>query len=242
MGPDELSDLAADPATAKAARVYDELQRRLVRANAMDFDDLLGRAWELLSRDERVLAGCQERFRADLGRRVPGHEPRPVPRVTNLLASAHRNLMVVGDDDPASIYYSWRGADIENILDFRSDYPDARVVKLEQNYRSTGHILGAANAVVSNNSRREPRRLFTTAGDGEPVRVYQAADERDEGRWVAAEIEKLHAAGTSYDDVAVALPHERPVARGRGHVPARGRPLQRPWAARASSTAPRCAT
>ena len=200
VGPDELSDLAADPATAKAARVYDELQRRLARANAMDFDDLLVRAWELLSRDERVLAGYQERFR-----RISVDEYQDTNRVqyriTNLLASAHRNLMVVGDDDQS--IYSWRGADIQNILDFRSDYPDARVVKLEQNYRSTGHILGAANAVVSNNSRREPKRLFTAAGDGEPVRVYQAADERDEGRWVAAEIEKLHAAGTSYDDVAV---------------------------------------
>ena len=122
-------------------------------------------------------------------------------KITNLLAARYRNLMVVGDDDQS--IYSWRGADIRNILAFEKDYPDAKVVKLEQNYRSTGHILEAANAVVAHNSRRKPKRLFTNSGDGELVQVYQAADERDEGRWIAAEIEKLHDQGTSYDDMAV---------------------------------------
>jgi DNA helicase-2/ATP-dependent DNA helicase PcrA len=200
VGPEELSDRASDPSTAKAARVYSELQRRLMRANAMDFDDLLVNAYALLSRNPDVLGRYQRRFQ-----QISVDEYQDTNRVqymiTNLLARASRNLMVVGDDDQS--IYSWRGADIQNILDFQKDYPDAHVVKLEQNYRSTGHILAAANAVVANNSRRTPKRLFTDAGDGERIRVYQAADERDEGRWIAGEIERLHEAGRSYDDVAL---------------------------------------
>ena len=121
--------------------------------------------------------------------------------IANLLAAKYQNLMVVGDDDQS--IYSWRGADISNILDFEKDFPAAKVVKLEQNYRSTGHILNAANAVVRHNSQRKEKRLFTAAGDGEKIQAYQASDERDEGRWIAGEIEKLHAGGTSYDDIAV---------------------------------------
>ena len=109
--------------------------------------------------------------------------------------------MVVGDDDQS--IYSWRGADIKNILAFEKDYEEAVVVKLEQNYRSTGHILAAANAVVAHNSHRKPKRLFTDEGDGEKIQVYQASDERDEGAWIGSEIEKLHDKGTSYDNIAV---------------------------------------
>ena len=112
-----------------------------------------------------------------------------------------QNLMVVGDDDQS--IYSWRGADITNILDFEKDFKNCKTVKLEQNYRSTGHILSAANAVVRHNSQRKDKRLFTAEGDGEKIQAFQASDERDEGRWIAGEIEKLHAKGTSYDDIAV---------------------------------------
>ncbi|MBQ6491530.1 MAG: UvrD-helicase domain-containing protein [Atopobiaceae bacterium] len=196
----DMSDAADNPPARKTAQVYMELQRRLARANAMDFDDLLVNAYELLSKNPRVLAGYQDRFR-----QISVDEYQDTNhvqyKITNLLAAAHRNLMVVGDDDQS--IYSWRGADIQNILDFEKDYPDAKVIRLEQNYRSTGHILEAANAVVANNSRRKPKRLFTAAGDGEPIRLYQASDERDEGRWIGSEIEKLHDAGTSYDDMAV---------------------------------------
>ena len=196
----EMSDQADNPPARKTAQVYMELQRRLARANAMDFDDLLVNTYELLSKNPRVLAGYQDRFR-----QISVDEYQDTNhvqyKITNLLAAAHRNLMVVGDDDQS--IYSWRGADIQNILDFEKDYPDAKVIRLEQNYRSTGHILEAANAVVANNSRRKPKRLFTDAGDGEPIRLYQASDERDEGRWIGSEIEKLHDAGTSYDDMAV---------------------------------------
>ncbi len=109
--------------------------------------------------------------------------------------------MVVGDDDQS--IYSWRGADIRNILEFESDYPQARSVKLEQNYRSTGTILAAANAVVSHNRNRKAKKLFTEAGEGDKISVYMAPDERDEGRWIAGEIEHLHGQWISYDETAV---------------------------------------
>ncbi|OFK23576.1 DNA helicase UvrD [Olsenella sp. HMSC062G07] len=198
--PDEFDAQATSPLQLACARVYHALQRRLERANAMDFDDLLVKAFELLSKHPDVLERYQDRFR-----HISVDEYQDTNAVqyaiTNLLASKHRNLMIVGDDDQS--IYSWRGADIKNILSFRQDYPDAVVVKLEQNYRSFGHILSAANAVVRNNSRREEKRLFTDRGDGHKVEVFQAADERDEGRWIGAEIERLHDGGCSYDDVAV---------------------------------------
>jgi DNA helicase-2/ATP-dependent DNA helicase PcrA len=200
VAPDQMSDLASTPPEAKAALVYHELQRRLLRANAMDFDDLLVNAHDLLANHPDVLARYQERF-VQISVDEYQDTNHVQYEITNMLAAARRNLMVVGDDDQS--IYSWRGADIQNILDFEKDYPDAHVVKLEQNYRSTGHILSAANAVVANNSRRKAKRLFTDAGMGEPVRAYQATDERDEGRWIASEMDKLHASGTSYDDMAV---------------------------------------
>lgn len=197
---DEMEAEANSPAYRKAARVYHELDRRLARANAMDFDDLLTMAFRLLSTHPEVLERYQERFR-----HISVDEYQDTNKaqyaITNLLAAKYRNLMVVGDDDQS--IYSWRGADIKNILAFEKDYPDARVIKLEQNYRSTGHILSAANAVVAHNARRKEKRLFTASGDGERIKVFQAADERDEGRWIGSEIEKLHDAGTSYDDIAV---------------------------------------
>ena len=197
---DEMEAHASSPQQRAAARVYRELQRRLARANAMDFDDLLVNAYELLAKHPDVLERYQERFR-----QISVDEYQDTNhvqyKITNLLAARYQNLMVVGDDDQS--IYSWRGADIRNILAFRKDYPNATVVKLEQNYRSTGHILEAANAVVANNAKRETKRLYTNSGDGERIRVFQAADERDEGRWIGSEIEKLHDAGTSYDDVAV---------------------------------------
>ena len=199
VGPDEMAG-SSNPADRAAARVYRALDSRLARANAMDFDDLLVKAFELLSRNPAVLGRYQDRFR-----QISVDEYQDTNHVqyaiTNLLAARHRNLMVVGDDDQS--IYSWRGADIQNILDFEKDYPDAHVVRLEQNYRSTGHILNAANAVVAHNARRKPKRLFTDSGDGDRIRVFQASDERDEGRWIGSEIERLHDRGTSYDDVAV---------------------------------------
>lgn len=200
IGPEEFIEKASSPQERKAGQVYLELERRLRAANAMDFDDLLVRTLELLRTRPEVLEKYQERFRY-----ISVDEYQDTNHVqyeiANLLAAKYQNLMVVGDDDQS--IYSWRGADISNILDFEEDFPKAKVVKLEQNYRSTGHILAAANAVVRNNSQRKDKRLFTDLGDGEKIQAYQASDERDEGRWIASEIEKLHVGGMSYDDMAV---------------------------------------
>ena len=200
IGPEDMLKSADSPNDKKAAQVYLELERRLRAANAMDFDDLLVRALELLRTRPEVLEKYQERFRY-----ISVDEYQDTNHVqyeiANLLAAKYQNLMVVGDDDQS--IYSWRGADITNILDFEKDFKDCKTVKLEQNYRSTGHILSAANAVVRHNSQRKDKRLFTAEGDGEKIQAFQASDERDEGRWIAGEIEKLHAKGTSYDDIAV---------------------------------------
>ena len=200
IGPEDMLKSADSPNDKKAAQVYLELERRLRAANAMDFDDLLVRALELLRTRPEVLDKYQERFRY-----ISVDEYQDTNHVqyeiANLLAAKYQNLMVVGDDDQS--IYSWRGADITNILDFEKDFKNCKTVKLEQNYRSTGHILNAANAVVRHNSQRKDKRLFTAEGDGEKIQAFQASDERDEGRWIAGEIEKLHAKGTSYDDIAV---------------------------------------
>lgn len=200
IGPEDMLKSADSPNDKKAAQVYLELERRLRAANAMDFDDLLVRALELLRTRPEVLDKYQERFRY-----ISVDEYQDTNHVqyeiANLLAAKYQNLMVVGDDDQS--IYSWRGADITNILDFEKDFKNCKTVKLEQNYRSTGHILSAANAVVRHNSQRKDKRLFTAEGDGEKIQAFQASDERDEGRWIAGEIEKLHAKGTSYDDIAV---------------------------------------
>ena len=198
--PDDFDAQANTPIDQAVARVYHIMQDRLARANAMDFDDLLVNCYELLRRHDDVLARYQERFR-----QISVDEYQDTNHVqyqiTQLLAARYGNLMVVGDDDQS--IYSWRGADIRNILAFRQDWPAARVVKLEENYRSTGHILEAANAVVRNNSRREPKHLYTSSGDGELIQVYRAADERDEGRWIGSQIERLHDEGVRYDSIAV---------------------------------------
>ena len=200
IGPEDMLKSADSPNDKKAAQVYLELERRLRAANAMDFDDLLVRALELLRTRPEVLDKYQERFRY-----ISVDEYQDTNHVqyeiANLLAAKYQNLMVVGDDDQS--IYSWRGADITNILDFEKDFKNCKTVKLEQNYRSTGHILSAANAVVRHNSQRKDKRLFTAEGDGEKIQAFQASDERDEGRWIAGEIEKLHAKGMSYDDIAV---------------------------------------
>lgn len=198
--PQEMADSAQSPMARKSADVYDELQKRLRRANAMDFDDLLVYAYMLLSGFPEVLAKYQDRF-SHISVDEYQDTNHVQYKITNLLAARFKNLMVVGDDDQS--IYSWRGADIQNILDFEKDYPDAVVVKLEENYRSTGHILAAANAVVAHNIHRKAKQLFTSRSDGDKVQLYQAADERDEGRWIASEIESLHQNNTSYDDVAV---------------------------------------
>ncbi len=183
-----------------AARVYQVLSERLARANAMDFDDLLMHGYRLLKSNPDILDAYRERFRyiSVDEYQDTNHAQYEIAR---LLAGRFRNLMVVGDDDQS--IYSWRGADIRNILEFEKDYPDAKVVKLEENYRSTSTILNAANAVIENNSKRKSKTLYTSGDAGDPIDLYLAADERDEGRWIASEIEKRITQGYSYSDIAV---------------------------------------
>ncbi len=198
--PGDFEKQASDPVGKVASRVYSRLQERLKAANAFDFDDLLLYAYLLLKNHEDVRAAYQQRFRYIM---VDEYQDTNHAQysITKLLAEGHQNIMVVGDDDQS--IYSWRGADLRNILEFEQDYPSAHTVKLEQNYRSVGNVLAAANAVIANNQHRKQKKLFTAAEDGEKISVYLAADERDEGRWIAGEIEKQRAAGLSYNQMAV---------------------------------------
>jgi DNA helicase-2/ATP-dependent DNA helicase PcrA len=170
------------------AQVYRRYQERLREANAMDFDDLLMRAVDIL----QLFPNRLEYYR-DLFRHVLVDEYQDTNRAqyqfVRLLTEEHRQVTVVGDDDQS--VYSWRGADIRNILSFESDYPDATVVKLEQNYRSTTTILDAANALVANNRGRKPKRLWSDRGIGDPVVVIECRDEHEEARAVCAELVSL---------------------------------------------------
>lgn len=195
-----FAEKTSDQVGQVAARVYTRLQERLRQLNAFDFDDLLLYTWLLLKNRPDVLAAYQNRFRYLM---VDEYQDTNHAQyvLTQLLAAAHKNIMVVGDDDQS--IYSWRGADLRNILDFEKDYPEARVVKLEENYRSMGNILAAANAVIANNLTRKPKKLFTSKPAGDKISVYSATDERDEGRWIASEIEHQHGEGMSYNQIAV---------------------------------------
>ena len=198
--PEMFEDRYKDPTAQVVGRIYKVLQERLRALNAFDFDDLLLYTYLLLKNHKEVLEVYQDRFRYLL---VDEYQDTNHAQyaLTQLLAAKHRNIMVVGDDDQS--IYSWRGADLSNILDFEKDYPEAHVVKLEENYRSTGNILAAANAVIENNLMRKRKTLFTSQGEGEKIMVFTASDERDEGRWIAAEIEHQHGNGTSYNQMAV---------------------------------------
>jgi len=184
----EYEASANNPFLKTTSKIYTRLQERLLQNNAMDFDDLLFNVVELFRQHPDVLAGYQERFQYI---HVDEYQDtnKAQYEIVRLLAKEHRNLMVVGDDDQS--IYSWRGADIRNILDFEKDYPEAHTVKLEENYRSTGHILSAANAVIEHNEMRKPKVLFTSLGDGEKIGVYLATNEHDEARYIAGQIERL---------------------------------------------------
>jgi DNA helicase II / ATP-dependent DNA helicase PcrA len=173
----------------RVSEVYREYQQRLLAASAMDFDDLLLVAVNLLQACPDVLAGYQHRFAHLL---VDEYQDtnRAQNELVLMLAREHRNVCVVGDSDQS--VYRFRGADIRNILQFEEAYPDATVIVLEQNYRSTQTILDAANAVIANNAMRKPKALWTEQVGGELLTRYHAEDEHDEGGWVAAEMARLH--------------------------------------------------
>jgi DNA helicase-2/ATP-dependent DNA helicase PcrA len=182
------------------ADAYEVYERELVRFNAMDFDDLLVRAVNLLELFPEVRARYQATFRHILVDEYQDTNHAQY-RWLSLLAGERRNLAVVGDD--AQSIYGFRGADIRNILDFEREFPDAHVVKLEQNYRSTQTILSAANAVIAHNRDQVPKDLWTDLGEGDPIKVRVLADEHAEARYVLGDIERLSDEGVSRTEIAV---------------------------------------
>jgi DNA helicase-2/ATP-dependent DNA helicase PcrA len=184
-----------------AAAAYALYEKRMLAANAMDFDDLLVRTVNALELFEEVRNRWRSVFRHVL---VDEYQDtnRAQYRLLQLLTAEHGNLMVVGDEDQS--VYGFRHADIRNILDFERDFPEAEVIKLEQNYRSTQTILSAANAVVDHNRQRRPKRLWTELKGGDPVQLSELSDEHEEARWVAGEIERLgEEEGVKREDIAV---------------------------------------
>ncbi len=182
-------------------RCYARYQDLLQRSNGLDFDDLIVKVVRLLQTDTEALARWRDRFRHVL---VDEYQDTNHAQyaLTRLLAEEHRNIAVVGDDDQS--IYSWRGADIRNILDFEKDYPEATVVHLEQNYRSSQAILDAAHHVIRHNSERAPKRLWTERAGGEKVTAIQAYNEVEEAEYVADEIERLRRRDhRRYSDFAV---------------------------------------
>ena len=180
--------------------VFVEYESRMKALNALDFDDLLVKTLELLCDHPPVLQSYQERFHYVL---VDEYQDTNYAQymLVKLLTAESRNICVVGDDDQS--IYGWRGADVHNILDFRKDYPDATVIKLEQNYRSTGNILNAANGVIVNNEQREDKALWTNSDAGEKIQLYCAGDEREEAAWVADRIRQLSRQNVPYGNIAI---------------------------------------
>ena len=177
-----------DPRARVLVQVYELYQKQLMENNAMDFDDLLTNTLLLFRQQPEVLASYQDRFRY-----IMVDEYQDTNHVqyelVKALAGDRKNICVVGDDDQC--IYQWRGADIRNILDFEHDYPEAKVIKLEQNYRSVGNILAAAHSVIENNRGRKAKRLWTSREKGAKIRYYRANNEKDEALFAAREIERL---------------------------------------------------
>jgi len=193
--PTDIARDSKDQKTSRLAKIYDDYETRLRTANAFDFDDLLLESVRLLEHDTHL--------REQLGRRfefVMIDEYQDTNRsqyeLVRLLTGSHHNVAVVGDEDQS--IYGWRGADIRNILDFERDYPNAAVIRLEQNYRSTKNILEAASAVVANNTERKGKWLWTDAGEGAKIGMYEAIDGENEALFIGETIEKVLARNPDY--------------------------------------------
>lgn len=185
----------------KSIEVYDLYEQEMKKANAVDFGDLLMKVYELFRMYPALLEQYQEKFKY-----IMVDEYQDTNHIqyllVKMLASKSRNLCVVGDEDQS--IYSWRGADISNILDFEKDFPEAKVVKLEENYRSTGNIVRAATTVIKNNSERKDKTLFTSNGEGDLIRVREERNEYEEARWVVKQIQNMIAEGEgSLNDYAI---------------------------------------
>lgn len=205
LSPAQYAQFAMGPWQQTVLAVYERYQKLLRQANALDFDDLLLKTLELFREHPEILDQYQERFRY-----IMVDEYQDTNRAQYLLikqmASKYRNLFVIGDDWQS--VYSWRGADFRNILDFEKDYPDAKIVKLEQNYRSTQTILSAAQAVIMKNEQRSDKILWTDGPEGAPVNVVECLNEKEEAEFVCREVRGLVGSGMfqgvrSYDDCVV---------------------------------------
>jgi DNA helicase-2/ATP-dependent DNA helicase PcrA len=202
LSPNAYSDnYGDDPQRRRIAEIYQLYAKRLMLANAMDFDDLLTNAVAMMKADENVLHSYQSRFKyllVDEFQDTNGVQNELVM----MLAAVHRNLCVVGDSDQS--IYRFRAADVRNILQFEQRFPDASVILLEQNFRSTQTILDAANAVIAKNPSRHAKNLFTDGDQGDKIRLYRAGDEYDEGRWVASELRRIRSEhGIGWSEMAV---------------------------------------
>ncbi len=198
--PDDM-ELTRDPRSRDVQRIYTLYQKKLMEYNAVDFDDIIMKTVELLERDAQVREYYQKKFRYVL---VDEYQDTNYAQfvLTKHLSDGYRNIMVVGDDDQS--IYRFRGATIENILNFDKTYSDATVIKLEQNYRSTETILDAANAIIGNNPDRHDKSLWSDKGRGEKIVIREANDQNDEGRYIIERI--MHAVregGRKYSDFAV---------------------------------------
>ena len=195
-----LLNAGADFREKKTGEIYKEYQKQLRKNNALDFDDLIVKTVELFQNNPQVLDYYQERFKYIM---VDEYQDTNMAqfKLVSLLASKYRNLCVVGDDDQS--IYRFRGADIQNILSFEHTFPGTKVIKLEQNYRSTGNILNAANSVIANNRGRKEKSLWTENGEGELIRLRQFDTAFDEADFIGEDIKSAVRQGGSYNDSAV---------------------------------------
>ncbi|HIV03273.1 MAG TPA: DNA helicase PcrA [Candidatus Aphodoplasma excrementigallinarum] len=189
LGPQEFEKIyAGDFRMSKIAQLYISYQNILKANNALDFDDIIVNTVRLFEENPDALEYYQKKFRYIMVDEYQDTNNAQY-RLISLLSAAHRNLCVVGDDDQS--IYKFRGANIRNILDFEKEFPDAKVIKLEQNYRSTQTILNAANDVIAHNRKRKGKNLWTEGAEGDKIYFYDAENEHDEGRFIAREIDRL---------------------------------------------------
>ncbi len=206
MAKDSLVDcdeyeVTSDPRTRDIKKIYSLYEKKMMSNNALDFDDIIMRTVELLQNNDDVREYYQNKFRYVL---IDEYQDTNYAQfmLTKIISDKRRNIMVVGDDDQS--IYRFRGATIDNILNFDKTYPDAAVIKLEQNYRSTGNILACANAVIRNNDRRHSKRLWCDKGDGEKIILKEAYDQNDEGKYIVDRITKdIYKENRKYSDYAV---------------------------------------
>ena len=201
LSPDEwFAESAKDFRSQQIHDLYQQYELRLRKGNALDFDDLLVRTLELFTDHPPVLESYRSRFHYV---HVDEYQDTNYAQysLVKLIIQKNRNLCVVGDDDQS--IYGWRGADIRNILDFEKDFPDATVIKLEQNYRSTANILDAANQVIAHNEGRKEKALWTEISTGDAINVFCAGDEREEAAWICDRMQQLTYSGMPYGNMSI---------------------------------------